>query len=164
MEPRQFSRHKNKHGLRTVRPRNGTWFAGSGKIFFLLERTRTGSGDHLADLSVVGHSWVGTVGLKTDTSALTVTMSLSFVHRLVLKMFCYKYETVDKVQKLRHHKLCFMCRRESSLLTTLKCCAMIVQPPVSKQCIAVLSHSRTTPPCLQKLAGNSKLGTRQQYL
>jgi len=33
------------------------------------------------------------VGLKTEASLLKVTMSLSFVHRLVLKMFSYKHET-----------------------------------------------------------------------
>lgn len=39
---------------------------------------------------VSGHSCVGIVDLKTESSLLRVTMSLSFAHRLVLKMFCYK--------------------------------------------------------------------------
>jgi len=38
-------------------------------------------------------------------------------------------------------------------LTLLKWAALIIQSPASKQCIAVLSHSKATPPCLEKLAG-----------
>ena len=60
------------------------------------------------------------------------------------------------MQKLRHPKRHFMCRREGSFLTIFKCGALIIQPPASKQCIAVLSHSKATSPCLEKLAGNTK--------
>jgi hypothetical protein len=51
-----------------------------------------------------GQSCVGIAGLKTDASLLKVTMSLSFVHLLVLKVFCYEYETVDEVHKPKNLK------------------------------------------------------------
>lgn len=53
---------------------------------------------------VSGCSCVGISGLKTGANLLKVTISLSFVHRLVSNMFCYKYETVDEVQKPKNLK------------------------------------------------------------